>query len=91
MVIKKNFGPGLLLYLLQDNSNTFVLHYIRGLRLFIVSCRQMRLQKHIVVILEMGDIVAGASQVDTLLFTENYRLYSGLQLKAVVSHTGLQA
>ena len=48
-------------------------------------------KKHIVVILEMCDIMAVASHGDTLLFTENYRLYSGLQLKAVVSHTCLQA
>ena len=41
----------------------------------------MRLQKHIVAILEMGDIVAVASQGDTLFFTENYRLYSGESIR----------
>ena len=37
-------------------------------------------KKHIVVILEMCDIMAVASHGDTLLFTDNYRLYYGLQL-----------
>ena len=43
------------------------------------------------VIVEMGDVIAVASQSNILLLKENNRVCDGLQLKATVPYTGLQA
>ena len=74
-----------MLDLFPDNSNNFVLHYLRGLQVVIVLCRQIRLQNHIAVVLisvEMGGNVHSLYVTFAHgVFSTNYDLMKKVQPK----------